>query len=94
MQLPPGYKAEVFARSGLASRGLVILNGPGQIDEDYRGRVCLLVGNVGKEIFVINHGDRLAQMCPTPVYKFTWERAEKLDESERGASGFGSTGVK
>lgn len=92
MELPAGWKAEVSARSGWAKRGLVVTNAPGQIDEDYRGRVCVLVANLGKEILVINDGDRIGQMWPTPVHKFAFESVEGLSESGRGENGFGSTG--
>lgn len=92
MELPYGYKATVSARSGLAAKGLVVVNAPGQIDSDYRGRVKVILGNVGKEIIVINHGDRIAQMAIEPVYTFDWLVSETLSDTERGANGFGSTG--
>lgn len=93
MELPPGFKANVSARSGLASRGLIVTNGPGIIDSDYRGRVKVIVTNVGKEIIVLNHLDRIAQMTIEPVYLFQWESVDALSETERGEGGLGSTGV-
>lgn len=94
MELQPGYKALISARSGLASRGLIITNAPGTVDPDYRGRVRCLVTNVGKEVIVIQHLDRIAQMAIHPIYVFQWESVEVLTETERGSGGFGSTGVK
>jgi dUTP pyrophosphatase len=93
MQLPEGWKAECTARSGLASRGLVVCNAPGQIDEDYRGRIKVILGNVGKEIFKVRDGDRIGQLFPVPVFRFTWENVDSLDATERGDGGFGSTGL-
>lgn len=93
MQLPDGFKAEVSVRSGWGKRGLVVLNAPGQVDADYRGRIMILLCNVGHETLVLNHGDRVAQMWPAPVYRFEWERVGELDETDRGEGGFGSTGV-
>jgi dUTP pyrophosphatase len=93
IELPPGFKAEIAARSGWANRGLVVANSPGQVDEDYRGRICVAVYNVGKEILKIKHGDRIAQMWPVPVYRFQWDRVDQLEETNRGTGGFGSTGV-
>ena len=90
MQLPAGYKACISARSILANKGLIVTNAPGQIDSD--GRVKVVVTNVGKEIVVIEHGDRFAQMWVEPVYLFEWVYASVLDSSDRGAGGFGSTG--
>ena len=92
MQLPVGYKACISARSSLANKGLIVTNGPGQIDSDYRGKVKVVVTNVGKEIVVIEHGDRFAQMWVEPVYLFEWVYANVLDPSDRGTGGFGSTG--
>lgn len=94
MQIPPGYKACVSARSGLASKGLIISNSPGQIDSDYRGRVKVIATNVGKEIIVIEPGFRIAQMWIEPVYTFDWEMVQSLDVTVRNEGGFGSTGLK
>lgn len=92
MELPAGYKAEISARSSWASKGLLVANAPGQVDTDYRGRVRVAVLNAGKEIIVINHGDRIAQMSIAPVYLFDWILAPDLGDTQRGAGGFGSTG--
>jgi dUTP pyrophosphatase len=93
MQLPEGWKAECTARSGHASRGLIVCNAPGQIDEDYRGRVKVILGNVGKEIHKVRDGDRIGQVFPAPVFRFDWSDVDVLDPTERGEGGFGSTGV-
>ena len=93
MELKPGYKACISARSGKASSGLIVANGPGQIDSDYRGRVQVIVCNVGQSNPVqINHGDRIAQMWIEPVYSFEWEVVSALSDTARGSGGFGSTG--
>jgi len=94
MELPKGYRATITARSGLASKGLMVCNAPGIIDSDYRGRVKVSVINVGKEIIVIKHGDRIAQMAIEPVYLFDFECVPQLEPTERGEGGFGSTGVE
>lgn len=95
MALPEGYEAQVRPRSGLAIRnGITMLNSPGTIDADYRGEVKVIAINHGKEEFTINHGDRIAQMVIAPVVQLQVEEVESLDETERGAGGFGSTGVK
>ena len=93
MAVPEGYKAEIVARSGFASKGLVVCNGPGQIDSDYRGRVKVILCNVGQvNPITINHGERFAQMYLTPVHKFSWKPASELPSTDRGEGGFGSTG--
>jgi len=94
MELPAGYKSVISVRSSMAKHGLIVTNGPGIIDSDYRGRVQVIVTNVGKEIVVIEHGDRFAQMSVEPVFTFEWQFAEALGETERGEGGFGSTGEK
>jgi len=94
MELPKGYRASITARSGLASRGLMVSNSPGIIDSDYRGRVKVAVINVGKEIIVIKDGDRIAQMAIEPVYLFDFECVPALEPTERGEGCFGSTGVE
>lgn len=93
MALPPGWEAQIRARSGLASRGVTMANGVGTIDDDYRGRVTAILQNNGREIVVIKHGDRIAQMLLKPVYYFQWAVVDQLDETERGEGGFGSTGL-
>ena len=94
MQLVPGYEAQVRSRSGLASRGLIVTNGIGTIDDDYRGRVTVILTNVGKEIIQIKHKERIAQMALKPVWYFVWQETDQLDLTERGSGGFGSTGEK
>lgn len=94
MSIPKGYKAEIMLRSGHAKKGYVILNSPGQLDSDYRGRVKVLLGNVGKEILTLDHKERFAQMCIVPVYRFNFHPVDKLTESSRGDGGFGSTGTQ
>ncbi len=91
MALEPGWEAQIRCRSGLAQRGVQVTNGVGTIDDDYRGRVGVILNNVGKEIVVIKHGDRIAQMALKPVYHFGWQIVEKLEETAR-QGGFGSTG--
>ncbi len=94
MELPVGYEAQVRPRSGLAIRhGVTILNAPGTIDSDYRGEIRVLLVNLGLDPFQIRCGDRIAQMVIAPVSRVEWEESDELDESERGAGGFGSTGT-
>ena len=91
--LPEGYEAQIRPRSGLAARhGITVTNAPGTIDADYRGEVCVLLVNLSKEPFVINPGERIAQMVIARHEKAEWVEVEALDETERGAGGFGSTG--
>ena len=92
LQLPPGWEAQVRARSGLARRGIQITNGIGTIDDDYRGRMGVIINNAGKEIVYIKHGERFAQFALKPVWYFNWNIRTQLEESERGEGGFGSTG--
>jgi dUTP pyrophosphatase len=93
MALPPGYEAQVRPRSGLAARhGVTVLNSPGTIDADYRGEVMVILINFGEEPFVITRGERIAQMVVAPVSQPEWSGVEELDETGRGAGGFGSTG--
>lgn len=95
MSLPEGYEAQIRPRSGLAWRnGITMLNTPGTIDSDYRGEVKVLAINHGDEPFVINHGDRIAQMVIAPIQQCNIKEVEELPESQRGEDGFGSTGVK
>lgn len=95
MALPVGYEAQIRPRSGLAlKKGITMLNSPGTIDSDYRGEVKVLAINHGEEPFVINFGDRIAQMVITPVYRAASEEVDDLPESFRGEGGFGSTGAK
>jgi len=95
MALPFGYEAQIRPRSGLAYRnGITMLNTPGTIDSDYRGEVKVLAINHGDEPFLIQHGDRIAQMVIAPVYQPKIQETDKLPESNRGEGGFGSTGVQ
>jgi len=95
MAMPEGYEAQIRPRSGLAYRnGITMLNTPGTIDADYRGEVKVLAVNLGEEPFVINHGDRVAQMVIAPVTQAKVEEVDDLSETERADGGFGSTGVK
>jgi dUTP pyrophosphatase len=93
MALPDGYEAQVRPRSGLAAKhGVTCLNTPGTIDSDYRGEVKVILINLGAEPFVIKRGERIAQMVIAPVTRATLTEVETLDETARGAGGFGSTG--
>lgn len=94
MELPPNWEAQIRPRSGLAAKGLTIPNSPGTIDADYRGKVKVIVANFGKEIVVIEPGDRFAQMVVKPVYDVNWEVVSSLSPTERADNGFGSTGAK
>jgi dUTP pyrophosphatase len=91
--LPPGYEAQVRPRSGLAAKhGITCLNSPGTIDADYRGEVKAILINLGQEPFVIKRGERIAQMVIAPVTRAEMKVVSELDETKRGAGGFGSTG--
>ncbi|MAU41485.1 MAG: dUTP diphosphatase [Kordiimonas sp.] len=93
MALPSGFEAQIRPRSGLAAKhGLTVLNTPGTIDADYRGEIKIILINLGQEPFTINRGMRIAQMVIAPVTQITWQECETLDETARGAGGFGSTG--
>jgi dUTP pyrophosphatase len=92
--LPQGFEAQVRPRSGLAAKsGVTCLNSPGTVDSDYRGEIKAILINLGPEDFVIRRGDRIAQMVIAPVVQATWAEVESLDETARGAGGFGSTGA-
>lgn len=94
MELPPGYEAQARARSGLAIKhGIGLLNGIGTIDSDYRGELCIPLINWGSEDFVINDGDRIAQLVIARYEKVEVELTDSLEETERGEGGFGHTGV-
>jgi dUTP pyrophosphatase len=93
MALPPGYELQIRPRSGLALKhGIVLPNSPGTIDEDYRGEVQVIVMNAGDEPFIITRGMRIAQAVLAPVSRASWVEVEDLDDTARGAGGFGSTG--
>ncbi len=94
MALPDGYEAQVRPRSGLAiKKGVTVLNTPGTIDADYRGEVCVILVNLSNEPFTITDGERIAQMIIARYEKIDWTSVETLDDTERGAGGFGHTGV-
>jgi dUTP pyrophosphatase len=95
LALPKGYEAQVRPRSGLAlKRGITVLNSPGTIDADYRGEVCVILINLSTEPFIIEDGERIAQMVIACHEQAEWEQVEVLDETERGVGGFGHSGVK
>lgn len=94
LEIPEGFEAQVRPRSGLAIRqGLTIVNAPGTIDSDYRGELKVLLVNLGAEPVVITRGDRIAQMVVAPVTRADFVETDELSASDRGAGGFGSTGV-
>ena len=94
MALADGFEAQVRPRSGLAwKNGVTVLNSPGTIDADYRGEVKVILINHGSEDFVITRGMRIAQMVIAPVTQIVWNKCDSLDETARGAGGFGSTGT-
>jgi len=93
IQLPEGYEAQIRPRSGLAIKhGIGIVNAPGTIDADYRGEICVILVNLSNESFTINDGERICQMVIAQHAHVQWERVDSLEESERGAGGFGHTG--
>ena len=93
--LPEGFEAQVRPRSGLAiKKGITVLNSPGTIDADYRGEVCIILVNLSAETFVIEDGERIAQMVIARHDQALWQEVDVLDETERGAGGFGHTGKK
>ena len=94
LALPQGYEAQVRPRSGLAiKKGITVLNCPGTIDADYRGEINVILVNLSAEEFVIEDGERIAQMVIARHEQAEWEEVEVLDETERGAGGFGHTGT-
>lgn len=91
--LPDGTEAQIRPRSGLAAKhGISVLNSPGTIDADYRGEIKVILVNLSNDAFIINPGERIAQMVVARYEKVEWDEVELLDETERGAGGFGSTG--
>lgn len=93
--IPEGFEVQVRPRSGLAVKhGITIINSPGTIDADYRGEVKVGLINLGSEPFAINRGDRIAQMVLAPVTRAVLRVVDSLEETERGAGGFGHTGVR
>lgn len=94
LALPDGYEAQIRPRSGLALKhGVTVLNSPGTIDADYRGEIGVILANMGEAPFTVERGMRIAQMVIAQYAKIEWEMAEELDNTERGAGGFGSTGT-
>ena len=95
LSLPKGFEAQVRPRSGLAlKRGVTVLNTPGTIDADYRGEVGVILINLSSDPFIIEDGERIAQMIIARHEQAEWEQVEVLDETGRGAGGFGHSGVK
>lgn len=94
MELPVGYEAQVRPRSGLAiKKGISVLNSPGTIDADYRGEIMVILINLSNEDFEIQHGERIAQMVIAAHEQAEWVEVKSLSETDRGAGGFGHTGV-
>ena len=93
LEIPEGFECQVRPRSGLAMKhGVTVLNAPGTIDADYRGEVRVILVNLGENPFVIERGDRIAQMVLAPVSRIEWSEKDLLSETGRGSGGFGSTG--
>ncbi|MEO1686814.1 MAG: dUTP diphosphatase [Pseudomonadota bacterium] len=94
LEIPEGWEGQVRPRSGLAlRRGVTVANAPGTIDSDYRGELGVILVNLGDATAPIAHGDRIAQLVLAPVARAVWDVAETLSETDRGAGGFGSTGL-
>ena len=95
LEIPAGYEVQVRPRSGLAAKkGITVLNAPGTIDADYRGEVCVILVNLSSEPFVVEKGERIAQLVLSRHECIEWDECRSLSESERGDGGFGCTGVK
>ena len=95
IELPVGYEAQIRPRSGLAlKKGITVLNSPGTIDADYRGEVGIILINLSNEEFLIQHGERICQMVIASHEHIGWKSVEVLEETDRGAGGFGHTGKK
>jgi dUTP pyrophosphatase len=94
IEVPEGYEAQIRPRSGLAlKKGIAIVNSPGTIDADYRGEIGVILVNLSNEDFVVNDGERICQMVIAKHEKAEWIEVEKLEETDRGAGGFGHTGI-
>lgn len=94
IQLPEGYEAQIRPRSGLAAKyGITVTNAPGTVDADYTGEVKVSLINLSNDAFIVQPGERIAQMVIARYEKITWNEVAVLDETERGAGGFGSTGM-
>ena len=95
VSIPIGYEIQIRPRSGLAAKkNITVLNTPGTIDADYRGEIKVILINLGKEKFIIENGDRIAQMIVCPVVQADLEEVKELSDTARGSGGFGSTGTK
>ena len=95
MELPEGFEAQIRPRSGLAlKKGISVLNTPGTIDADYRGEIGIILVNLSNEAFEVEHGERICQMVINKVETIQWSQVDSLEESGRGAGGFGHTGTK
>lgn len=95
IELPDGYEAQIRPRSGLAGKfGITVANAPGTIDPDYRGEIKVAMINLSNQKFVLNPGERVAQMVVAKFERITWQQVGDLSETERGAGGFGHTGTK
>lgn len=95
IELPKGFEAQVRPRSGLAAKkGITVLNSPGTIDADYRGEIGVILVNLSNEDFTIQNGERIAQLIISKHERADWEEVEVLEETQRGAGGFGSTGTR
>ena len=95
IELPIGSEAQVRPRSGLAAKkGITVLNAPGTIDADYRGEIGVILVNLSNETFTVENGERIAQLVIAKHERADWQQVEELSSTERGAGGFGSTGVK
>ncbi|MFV8324720.1 dUTP diphosphatase [Flavobacterium sp. ZS1P14] len=95
IELPIGYEAQVRPRSGLAAKkGITVLNSPGTVDADYRGEIGVILVNLSQEAFVVENGERIAQLIIAKHERAEWEEVQELTETSRGEGGFGSTGVK
>ena len=95
IELPKGYEAQIRPRSGLAlSKGLTVLNSPGTIDADYRGEIGVIIVNLSNEIATIEDGERICQMVIAKHETISWSESDELSSTERGAGGFGHTGLK
>ncbi len=95
ISLPAGYEAQIRPRSGLAiKKGITVLNAPGTVDADYRGEIGVILINLSGETFIVNDGERIAQMVIARHETAQWNEVETLDDTDRGAGGFGHSGVK
>ena len=95
IELPIGYEAQVRPRSGLAAKkGITVLNAPGTVDADYRGEIGVILVNLSNEVFIIENGERIAQLVIAKHERAEWNEVDQLSDTSRGAGGFGSTGTK